>query len=523
MEETDILSQEDIEDIGAVIQLSPHVRTAEFELVTRSTEDEPLVSLDELYEKTGQESINTVVDGFKMIVERNRLARKHGLALKLQGSESWIPFADNLNVVRGAEGFFTNLKDGLVNIIKGILRFIKGICNWIVDRFKRLFGFEKTVNETKHLNERTEIINQAMSEFVQELGGGKEYDPTEFVKTLPRGKTDTEQLVLIKNRLDSNEQTFKRIEESLPAFDEACKIIDKIGLSTKKASENYRKRINDLRNKFKSKNVTVGDVISLNQYLQEEIFITLDYSELAGVLKLLCDSFYGIKIEDLGLEGSISKLRETLKSHVEVVKVKVDEKETKRVKESRRIIAAYLEGSNQHGINFNNKKFGESTFSKFSEVIKLDDAQFIKELSENLTFPEAKMLPGLYATCVAKIREFTEIVEISLKMVNDVGKTYTSICNWYARISSIVAAYITRDIKRIAEAHKRWLTEKERGEVEDKDGKPSYLFSMEEDFKRAYPGFNLPEEFSRLMVLLQEIDKQLYGDRIGNFIKQLVN
>lgn len=520
MAQTDLLSQEDIEDIGAVIQLSPHARTSEFEMVTKSSEDETLVSLDELYEKTGQESINIVVQGFKLLTEKGRLARKHGQALNIKGAESWLPVADKLNVIRGGEGFFQSLKDGLVNFIKAIIRFIKGICNWIGERIKRLFGFEKTIKETQYLNEKTDTINKAMSGMILELGGGKEFDPIEFLNTLPKGRTDIEQLTLIKNNLDSAETTIQRIIDSLPAFKEATDYVEKLGLNVNKASKHYRDEISELRAKFKAKNVTVADIIRFNQYLQEDIFITLDYSELAGILKILNDSFYGIKIDDLGVEGTMSKVRERLKSQVSIVSERLTPELTKKVKEARRHIATFLEKENSKGISLNNMKFTEKSFNKFQNVIELSDAEFIKELSDKLDFQEAKDLNPIYATCIAKIREYDELVDNSLKTLYEVGNTYTNICNWYSKVSALVAVYLTRDVKRIMEAHKKWLTDEERAEVET-NGKPTYLFDFEADFNKRHPGLNLPEEFSRIAVILQEVDKTLYNDRIGKFVSQL--
>ena len=520
MAQTDLLSQEDVDEIGAVIQLSPHARTSEFELVTKSSEDETLVSLDELYEKTGQESINTIVNGFKLMIEKGRLSREHAEAFNIKGAENWLPIPDKLNVIRGGEGFFDSLKNGLVNFIKAIIRFIKGICNWVMERLRRLFGFEKTIQETIYLNEKTDTINKAMAGMVSELGGGKEYDPIEFLNTLPQGRTDIEQLTLIKNRLDSAESSIKRIELSIPAFFEALSIINKIGDANNKSTKTYRREMDDLRRKFKAKDVTVADIIRFSQCISEEIFITLDYTELAGVMKILTEAFYGIEIKDLGVEGTMSKAREELKSKVEMVNAHLNPAALEYVKEARRKIAAAMSAPTKNGISLDNMKLTEKSFAKFSNMIELSDSEFIQELSNNLSFDEAKNLPAVYAAFGAKIREYTEIVNGSLKTIHEVGNIYQNISNWYTKISALVAAYITRDVKRIMEAHQKWLTEKERSEVEH-NGKPAYLFELEADFDKKYPGFNLPEEFSRFAKMVQEVDQALYNDRIKRFVNQL--
>lgn len=520
MAQTELLSQDDVDEIGAVLQLSPHARTSEFEVVHASSENEPLVSLDELYEKTGQESVNKVVAGFRMAVDRQRLSREHGKALNIVGAESWLAIPDKLNFIRGGEGFFESLKNGLVSFVKAIIRFISGICNWIVERIRRLFGFEKTVEEVKYLNEHTDKINKAMAGMVDELGGGREYDPVEFYKTLPNGRTDVEQLTLIKNRLDSGKAAVERISASVPAFNEVLVIVSKMATASERASDKYRKGMEVLRRKFKAKEVTIADIVRFNQLIQEEIFITLDYTELAGVLSILNEGFYGIKIDDLGVEGAMAKAREKLKSQVEVVQEKLTPDLLEAVKDARNKIAAAMSAPTSKGVSRDNMKFTEKSFSKFSDIIKLSDAEFIQEMGNNLPFQEAKDLPAVYATFTARVREYTELVDLSFKTVQEVSKTYQNIVSWYSKISALVAAYLTRDIKRIMDAHEKYLTKEERANVETK-GKPDYLFDLEKDFDNNHPGLNLPEEFSRLMVTIQEVDKLLYNDRIKRFVNTL--
>ena len=523
MAQTELLTQDDIEDIGSVVQLSPHVRNSEFAIVEKNTEGEPLVSLDELYEKSGQEAIDKVIKGFNLAVEKTRLSKEHGQLLMVKGSESWLPLPDKLNYVRGAEGFFTALKDGIISIVKAIIKFVKGVWNWIAERVKRLFGFEKTAAEVAYVAEKSETVNQAMAGMVDRLGNapGKEYDPLEFYNSLPINRTDLEQLQLIKKRQENAKDAIERIAATVPAFGEAVEMLEKIRPNQEKAYRNYTKAIENLRRKYKNRDVSAEDIKVFNQVLRDETFSTLDYTAICNVVGLLMKGFYGIEVPDLGVSGAINKAREQIKSTTEMVMAKLDLNAMVIAKQSHDRLVHDLNTVVVKGKRLREIKFQAKTWEKLPDVMSDVDAEFIQSLADALPSGEAKELPGLYAEYCTRIRDFSLTIDSCLKMIFEVQKTYENIVNWYMKVSALTAAYITRDVKRITEAHKKWLTDAERGKIESADGKPEYLISLEADFEQKYPGLSIPEDVSKLMVQLQEIDKELYGDRIGKFVSQL--
>lgn len=509
-ETTDLLSEEDVADIGSVIKLAPHARSSQFETVTKSSDGETLVSLDELYEKTGQESINQVVAGFKMARERNKLARAHGEALNIQGAENWVKFPDHLNMIRGGEGFFSTLKDGIVNFVKAIIRFIKGVYNWIAERFKRLFGFEKTMKEVQFLNDNTTEINAKVANLVKTLGGKAEYSPEELFNTLETGKESEIQLSVIKSRLDDNAATFKRIADSLPAFEEAMREIKRMGPAADKANRTYRKAFDDLKRKFKNKDVNVADINTFVNVLEKETFESLDQNQLYSVMALLTKEFYGIEIKDLGIEKSLNAAREELKKNTETVRMKSDPAMAELAAKAARNLAANLNQKNGLGLSDYDIPVSANTLAKFSDMIGIKDAEFIKELSEytasKLT-PGVDVLPQTYALFCTRVREYSENVELLLSTIQNVSKTYINLCQWYSRLSMLIANYVTGDAKKIMEANQANLSPEEYKDTLDPNGNLTLPIGMEKSFDKRYPGWNAREDISRIARDVQEVEQ----------------
>lgn len=73
-----------------------------------TTSPDELISLDELYTTTGQETLEVVVDGYRELKDHQRLSRAHGDAAKLN-TEKWIEFSDKSNAIRYGDSFVKQL------------------------------------------------------------------------------------------------------------------------------------------------------------------------------------------------------------------------------------------------------------------------------------------------------------------------------------------------------------------------------------------------------------------------------
>lgn len=501
MEETTLLSQSDADEIGAALKVAPHARSSQFEVVTKNVDGEPLVSLDELYEKTGQESIGVFVKGFKLLVEKNKLSRIHAEVLNIKGVESWSILPDQLNASRGGEGFFTAIKDGIVSFVKAIISFIAGIWNWIREKFARIFGFEKTTREMEFLKENTDNINAKMTAFVSDMGGNKkEFDVADFYESLPKNFTDRESLAIIKSRLDSTSGTIKRLETSMPALAEAMQAIDKIGRNGTKAFDTYTRELNDLKSKFSRKTVTAADVTKFMYVLENEFFVTLNYQEMYEVMELLNKEFFDVELKGLGFDKSIQEVRDTLKRDIETIRVQLTPAEVAGTSAIVRNMGTIL-------IPLRNVSLSEATLKKFSSMLTVKDAQLMNEISVYLNKLDGTTdLPGRYVAFCKKVSEYLSMTEMLLGSINNIYKTYNNIVKWHSRVTTMVSTTMTGDVKRILEAMEKNLS-KEEMERNLTDGSPTLPYSMDKTFSDKYPGLNIPEDTSRLMRSLQEVEQ----------------
>lgn len=73
-----------------------------------TTSPDELISLDELYSTTGQETLEIVMDGYHELKHHQRLSRAHGDAANLN-TEKWIEFSDKSNGLRYGNAFIKQL------------------------------------------------------------------------------------------------------------------------------------------------------------------------------------------------------------------------------------------------------------------------------------------------------------------------------------------------------------------------------------------------------------------------------
>lgn len=506
-ETTDILSDDDITEIGSVLKLAPHARSSQFENVQKSSEGETLISLDELYEKTGQESINTIVDGFKQLT-KNKLSRAHGLALNIKGAESWLPTPDRLNAIRGGEGFFSTLKDGIVTIVKAIIKFVSGIYNWIVERLRRLFGLDKTMKEVEFLNESSVELNSKTANLVNALGGSNVYSPEEFCNTLDTGAIPEQQLMVVRNRLLSQEETFKRIADSMPAFKEAIDMIGKFSDAADKASTRYHRASDDLRRKFKNGTTSDGDLREFSYMMTNEIVNGLNHENLYNVIELLYKGFYDIEITGLGIDTSINDARAKIKNALETVKLKLDPKGVSDLAAARRKLTEMLNKVGANGKTKFDIRLKPETMKKFSEIPNQSDAEMFRDIAAHLggKVPSAELLPEQYVQLTTSIRDYVSTVELLLGVIKDIERTYMSITQWYSRLSTAMAVYVTGDAKKIAELKAAMLSPEEQERLKASGNDISNV-DMEESFDKRYPGWRAEEGTSRIMRSIQEVEQ----------------
>lgn len=510
----ELITDKDVEDIGAVVQLPPHANQTQLVAQSVNSEGDPLVSLDELYEKTGQESIDKICYGLRRLVKENKLDKQTALAIKMTGTESWAPGLSRINAVKGSEGFFTKLKDGIVYIVKAIIRFITGICNWIIDKFKVLFGFGKTSKEVEFLEKNSEEINNRMTSLYTATGRGVKFD-MDLVKTLPSGYTDKEILGLYKNRMDNNADAIKRMEEAIPDIQNCLKSINELDRSIPQARKRYKRAMETLRRQIKSSGrVVEADLYEFSMIINEETFITLDTTNYFNSLAQLADKLFSIEVKDLGVNNSINTLNEKLKANIEKVKVTVDTESANIIDTEKKNLVPILVG-------LGDMKVPNNIVKDLKSFIEEDDAKIIDTIAEHgvaMETPLYSTLPQIYTTFCHRISEVTNSVNTSVNILTQILANYISITKWYYRTKVLIEAYYVRDLEEILKAHREHLTEDEKKALTDDNGNPKQLLDLVDAFERTY-GADLTSALSNSSKILLEIDQ--IKKPIKNMMRQL--
>lgn len=93
-----------------------------------TTSPDELISLDELYTVTGQEALETVIDGYQELKDHQRLSRAHGDAVKLN-TEKWIEFSDKSNAIRYGDRFLSTLSQASPQMLSDSLRYTRVLLN----------------------------------------------------------------------------------------------------------------------------------------------------------------------------------------------------------------------------------------------------------------------------------------------------------------------------------------------------------------------------------------------------------
>lgn len=485
MAESELVTKDDSEQLSTALQLKPHEKNTEFTSVTK-TEVGDLVSLDELYEKTGQESIALALDGYRKLLKSNKLSRAHGLLLNVEGAETWMELPDRSNAIQGKEGFFSTISKGFVAIVKAIISFIKGLCNWIYTRIKALFGFGETAKETKFIKEHSDALKVFSAKFFNELGIVG-FDPQEYINSLPDNITRTKAFTITKKRIEQNSDSFERLKEASKYLNGYQDEINGWYRGIKLARINYTRLMNNIKQKIRSKNINKADItevtLGLGDILREQLNPTKPVAYLNGLTTLL----YDVDVDGLGMTTSLKKTRDELTAVSEKARLTYN----KKLHEELRALSGVVYTNLYGGANINERRIKRDIVEGLKNMIDEKDSEFIKVLDE--TFPEASIKP-VYLEYCNTVSAMADVIELTLKVIQSAEISINNIIRWECEINDLIIAYITNDMITILEAHKK-LTPEQRARLEN-EGVPRYLEDLHIVFMKKYPGMHLPERIS---------------------------
>lgn len=488
--------------MSGVIQIGNFNSEVEPTIVARTSDDEPLVSLDELYE--GQEEINVVIDGICRLVKENRLAARPAALMGVKGTENWAPGWDVYNARIGKEGFFSAIKDGFIAIVKAIIKFIKDSGVWIYTKFMSLLGFEKTAKEQAVLVEKQTMIKNSVTSVLAGVGSKGNFDPNSFYHKLPENITHREGLVFIKNSLDSNEEAISKLSESIPELKKLLTIFGSLVNNVKTAKNIKDRAMDNLKRKFKNNTLNEGDILELSSELTVQVPDRLNMLKLRDALEDLLKVAYGISSNESDTNKKIAALTEEVKLRLEQTKsiVGTDSSNYTKAKLNSIKINEEIVNLNKNNIDLHSAiKSSKSVKAVVDSLVIQSDADFINDLVK--IDPELQGLNVVYLEYSNIIKAFNKLLFESITLTQKLINSCTNIAQWHMRSTELVNMMLLSDIEEIKNYCKTKLTPEEyQAIVDGKDGIPFALQHIENAFAAKYPGVDILKTVSDYNALL---------------------
>lgn len=442
-------------ELSTAVQLSPHTPTDKVSSVDRKdikeSPEHELISLDEVYTVTGQESFQVVAANCREWLKNSRLHRSGFQALEISGSESMVPSYDRFNAIRGSESFFDTLKKGFVTMIKAVKRFIMAVVDWIIERLKSMFGFSKTARQLQVIAENSKEAKAKLVDVLSDLAKQRGFSlDTDVVYSILPGDMDSKaafRMVLGKNKT-ALEQA-KILLNTLPEIKNIQAMVDGVSQNARAAKSIYIQAIGKLRDANRS-GLEEGDVKEFLATLENDITAKLDIVSIRKATALLVDKLYGIELGDVGIDKSfkdnIRKYREELSTMTSVT-IK-----TKDYTEFRKATDKFPEAV----VALSEAKYDAGVLNNLKDLVEIKDAEFIHSVSDK---EAGNGLIAGYAAYSGTISEYTASIEHLMNMLNNVRGTMAGVIGWANGVDRLMVGYISGDLKRIMEAEASTLSD----------------------------------------------------------------
>lgn len=474
-------------ELSTVVQLGPHASTDKVSVVARDEEGTEYVSLDEVYEVTGQESIQILAANCRQYLQTERLHPAVFSALKIGGMEGLVPGYDRFNAYKGAESFLSALKAGFVTIIKAVKRFVIAVIDWVILKVKTLLGFEKTEKELKIVAELSDDVKKDLAMVLGNVAGSEpiNLDVEELYAALPGNLSSIEAFTIVQNKNKSAMDQIESLTKASKALEEAEDEILKAGSLARQSRGRYQAAAAKLRKAFADKeSFSTADVIEFRAVLDDEVANNLNPAPLRDKLVKLLDEIYGIDLGNVGLDkGFKDNLRQQREQLSAMSSVKVSENDYERVRKSAKLLPRIL-------LRASRDRFDEATLSALKDVIDVKDAELIERV--DAVFENVGVLKMSYTSYSASISEYTAALEYLITVTGQIRRSIAGIINWTNKVDKLMLAYISKDLKTMIAAEQEVLNEKAQkavGEFNDKGEQYSTSMNVNYDnlFINAHP------------------------------------
>lgn len=410
-----------------------------------ASDENRLVDLDETYEELDGKKANDVVSGLEHYMTTGRLSRRNLQAVGVAGCESYDISLSKMNGIYGGESFITRIIDGFVEFIKMIIEYIGRIINWCVSRIKTLLGFQKTSERIAESNAKRDKMVSELNRTLTNLGlDPNQYNFSDLINEAPIGSDRIEFLKTLKNKFDSDQKNIERLTDAIPKLEVLAKHVNETTgkLADGKnrvvrAVETFKQRYGNNRATNIDANNVIRELVDFNLKVLTNDVIS---KALAEVITILTD----IKFDNISqLNDNLLKIRKELDKTRAVINSRVDKKTISDLYTMSSNIVKRIAESDPKALDIS--KVDPATLR---DTIKLDDAKFMKEASEQLGNP---VLAVTYQRTSTAVRDYLNLIDLTVKIISEVIAEIGNITLWKNRCDALIAVYITNDAVKIKE------------------------------------------------------------------------
>lgn len=413
---------------------------------SRPADDDQRIDLDEFFSTDEQTKVTSMVTGVEQFFATGRLSRQTAQLFNLANVSQMDPIASAANARLGGEGFISSIIDGFKKIIETIIKYIKMAITWISSTVKTLLGFQKTERQVKEIEKRCGDMHNEFVSLMRGLGFPEEYmDIEKFIGELPNNLSHADQVILLKNRLMSNEEAIKALIEATPLLIEATEVVVDASSRITKASAALHDTIRKAHHELKGKR-TDGEG-ELNRIGEKcaEVNVAINYDKMVGTMTKLVNALNKTEFTEEELKNGFEKVRQTLNQTTEAVVVNnaTHDKTIHRqlIADLNKRFAALQESA---------PDLSKIDFQRFSDIVTRDDAEVIRELATQLNKPQSV---AYYQETAQNVNRFTSYCHLLIDYLNKTRVQMNRLCQWYYRSQAMLDFYILGDLESIIRAN----------------------------------------------------------------------
>lgn len=471
-EKKDQKTDSDSVELGSVLQLSPHSPTTKVNKVDREDGKE-YISLDDVYEVTGQESFQILAANCREYLNNKRLAPSGLSVLMINGTEGMIPGFDRYNAVKGGESFLQSLKKGFLIIIKNAKRFLIAVLDWGVLRLRTLLGFEKTERELAIQNAVCKDLKKKLAMILKEISGDVDvkFDEKELFDALPPSIASDNAFSIIRGGAKDIKGQLAVFQSVVKTLDTAQATMIKSGMDAKNSRGRYQMAVRKLRQAWRDRNsFSPADITEFRHTLDKELVESLNPEPMRKLLDELIGKVYDINLGSVGLD---SEFKDNLRKQREELNKTVQVKVTPEQYAEYRIVADNLAVTL---LRQSTQTFDAGQWADLKDALDLKDAELIDEIQN--AFPDNGVLTTSYTAYAAHISEYVSTMEYLVNVCGNIRRSIAGVINWANKVDKLMFSYISKDVSMILQAEDESLSKKTTDALAKKDGSGNRVGSV---------------------------------------------